>query len=104
MLSVFKMVISNSLTHLACAVPFALALACADSPAPSGKDAQASIESTTFTRDPPRKVDLFLVIDDSASMADEEIILANNSASFVDVLERPDVRFLWRAAVIRTSG
>ena len=53
---------------------------------------------------PNKKVDILFVIDDSGSMGAEQDTLASNVASFLDVLERPDVAADARIAFTTTDG
>ena len=59
--------------------------------------------------DPPRlpetrSVDVLFVIDNSASMAEEQATLAANFASFIEVLERPEVAANYRIGVTTTDN
>jgi hypothetical protein len=84
-----------------------LAGACSDHPidpiAPGScvQDPQASFSLALVPND---DVDILLVIDDSASMAQEQAALATNLARFVEVLERPEVALNYRIGIVTTNA
>jgi hypothetical protein len=59
---------------------------------------------STWEIRPVKRVDVLFVVDDSASMGEEQVLLANNWGAFVDVLENEESRADYRMAVVRTSG
>lgn len=61
------------------------------------------VESFYIARPEVRDVDVLLVIDDSASMGEEQATLAANVARFVQVLERPEVRANFRIGIVSTN-
>jgi hypothetical protein len=54
--------------------------------------------------DGPKRIDILFVIDDSASMAEEQAHLAANFHAFIDVLEDPEVEADYRIAVTTTDS
>ncbi len=51
-----------------------------------------------------KDVDIIFVIDDSGSMAEEQALLSANFASFINVLEAPDVKANYRLAITTTDA
>ncbi len=58
-----------------------------------GNADEAGLNIDTFTQDRKPKADLLLVIDDSCSMIDEQLNLANNFAAFIDYVNETDVDY-----------
>ncbi|HFE46912.1 MAG TPA: VWA domain-containing protein, partial [Nannocystis exedens] len=51
-----------------------------------------------------KDVDIVFVIDDSGSMSEEQALLSSNFASFINVLEAPDVKANYRLAITTTDA
>ena len=51
-----------------------------------------------------KDVDILFVIDNSGSMGEEQAILANNFASFIEVLEAEDVEANYRIGITTTDN
>jgi hypothetical protein len=51
-----------------------------------------------------KDVDILFVIDNSGSMAEEQALLSANFKSFIDVLERPDVKANYRIGITTTDS
>lgn len=99
--------ISNVVVGFA-AVGLALALTagCSEvSVAPVSSDSCVEDPSAwvTLATVPNDAVDVLLVIDDSASMAEEQATLAASLASIAEVLERPELSFDYRIGITTTN-
>ncbi len=78
--------------------------ACQDPTSDLGPAQSVELGRAVFSYEGPRHYDILLVIDDSASMADEQETLALNLGAFIDVLESEEVKMDYRVMVVRTSG
>lgn len=61
------------------------------------------VESFYVARPEVRDIDILLVVDDSPSMGEEQATLTANLASFVQVLERPEVQANYRIGIVSTN-
>jgi len=94
------------LVSLVGAVAAGLVGACSDYPVdPISPDSceQGPSEWVTLATTANDAVDILLVIDDSASMAEEQATLATNLARFVEALEWPDVAADYRIGIVTTN-
>lgn len=62
------------------------------------------VVTDVFELEGPRKLDILFVIDNSASMAQEQATLAANFANFLDVLEDPGLGVDYRIALTTTDA
>lgn len=60
-------------------------------------------ESFYIARPEVRDIDVLLVVDDSASMGEEQATLAANIGAFIEVLERPEVQANYRFGIVTTN-
>jgi hypothetical protein len=99
-------VLADVVALVAAAMAVGLAGACSDypvDPIAHGSCVQDPQASFPLAQEPNDDVDILLVIDDSASMADEQETLAANLARLIDVLERPEVAVDYRIGIVTTN-
>jgi len=88
-------------------VPFCAALllgGCLDHPLKQVAYDKASEGELVFNVAVNKDVDILFVIDNSGSMAEEQALLSANFKSFIDVLERDDVRANYRIGITTTDS
>jgi hypothetical protein len=83
---------------------FAQLFACAEPPTPSVLVHEQVLTVQLQLGEPNKAVDILFVIDDSVSMAEEQVNLAANFGAFIEVLEAPDVEASYRVAVTTTDS
>ena len=103
------MTVSTSFTaRLSLLVGSAIALptlfACLDHPLKPVEYEAAQEKQDSIALTVNKDVDILFVIDNSGSMGEEQGTLAGNFASFIEVLERPDVKANYRIGVTTTDN
>ncbi|MCA9704551.1 MAG: VWA domain-containing protein [Myxococcales bacterium] len=95
----------SRLTLLAAsAVTLPSLLACLDHPLKEVEYEQIGVDDTVFPLSVNKNVDILFVIDNSGSMGEEQATLAANFESFIEVLERPEVKANYRIGVTTTDN
>jgi hypothetical protein len=77
---------------------------CLDHPLKQVEYDKASEGSLSFNVAVNKDVDILFVIDNSGSMAEEQALLSANFKSFIDVLERDDVKANYRIGITTTDS
>ncbi len=95
---------ARMLTRVAPFCAVLLLAGCLDHPLKEVKYEKLTEQEEVFPIAVNKDVDILFVIDNSGSMAEEQALLSENFAAFIDVLEDPEVRANYRIGVTTTDA
>ena len=90
------------LTGAAIALP--TVFGCIEHPLKQVEYEKSAVEQNQIELSVNKDVDILFVIDNSGSMGEEQGTLAANFASFIEVLERPEVKANYRIGITTTDN